>query len=105
MKYQFYWPVLLQYGDLLLEGLRITLFLFAVGTILAMILGVVFGTLGTSRFRVLRAVGEIYVEVNRNTPLVVKLFFLYFGFGMEAYHAAIIGLAAHQSAYIKCSRR
>lgn len=100
MKYQFYWPVLLQYADLLLEGLRITLFLFAVGTILAMALGGIFGTLGASRFRALRIVGEVYVEVNRNTPLVVKLFFLYFGFGMDAYHAAIIGLAAHQSAYM-----
>ena len=100
MKYQFYWPVLLQYADLLLEGLRITLFLFAVGTILSMVLGVIFGMLGASRFRALRILGEVYVEVNRNTPLVVKLFFLYFGFGMDAYHAAIIGLAAHQSAYM-----
>ena len=100
MKYQFYWPVLWQYADLLLEGLGITLLLFAVGTILSMILGVVFGILGSSRLRALRILGEVYVEVNRNTPLVVKLFFLYFGFGMDAYHAAIIGLAAHQSAYM-----
>ena len=100
MKYQFYWPVLLQYADLLMEGLRITLLLFAVGTILSMLLGAVFGMLGSSRLRALRILGEVYVEVNRNTPLVVKLFFLYFGFGMDAYHAAIIGLAAHQSAYM-----
>lgn len=100
MKYQFYWPVLLQYADLLLEGLRITLFLFAVATTLSMILGVIFGALGTSRFRALRILAEVYVEAIRNTPLVVKLFFLYFGFGMDAYHAAIIGLAAHQSAYM-----
>ena len=100
MKYQFYWPVLLQYADLLMEGLRITLLLFAVGTILSMILGAIFGMLGSSRLRALRILGEVYVEVNRNTPLVVKLFFLYFGFGMDAYYAAIIGLAAHQSAYM-----
>lgn len=100
MKYQFYWPVLLQYADLLMEGLRITLLLFAVGTILSMLLGAIFGMLGSSRMRAMRILGEVYVEVNRNTPLVVKLFFLYFGFGMDAYHAAIIGLAAHQSAYM-----
>ena len=100
MKYQFYWPVLLQYADLLTEGLRITLLLFAVGTILSMLLGAIFGMLGSSRMRAVRILGEVYVEVNRNTPLVVKLFFLYFGFGMDAYHAAIIGLAAHQSAYM-----
>jgi polar amino acid transport system permease protein len=100
MKYEFYWAVLWQYRALLLEGLRITLFLFAVGTILSVVLGTIFGTLGVSRFRLLRVLGEVYVEVNRNTPLVVKLFFLYFGFGLEAYPAAIIGLAAHQSAYM-----
>lgn len=100
MKYQFYWPVLLQYADLLMEGLRITLLLFGVGTILSMLLGAIFGVLGSSRLRAVRILGEVYVEVNRNTPLVVKLFFLYFGFGMDAYHAAIIGLAAHQSAYM-----
>jgi polar amino acid transport system permease protein len=100
MKYEFYWPVLWQYRNLLLEGLWITLFLFFVGGICAITLGVVVGTMGTARSRVLRCISEIYVEVNRNTPLVVKLFFLYFGFGLEAYQAAIIGLSMHQSAYM-----
>lgn len=100
MKYEFYWPVLWKYRDLLLEGLWITLFLFVVGALCALALGVIFGAMGTARFRILRIVSEIYVEVNRNTPLVVKLFFLYFGFGLDAYYAAIIGLALHQSAYM-----
>lgn len=100
MKYEFYWPVLWQYRNLLLEGLWITLFLFAAGTVLSLALGIVVGTLGAARSRAVRAFVEVYVEVCRNTPLVVKLFFLYFGFGLEAYEAAIIGLAMHQSAYM-----
>ena len=100
MKYEFYWPVLWKYRDLLLEGLWITLFLFLVGATCALVLGIIFGTMGTSRSRILRIASEVYVEVNRNTPLVVKLFFLYFGLGLEAYHAALIGLAIHQSAYM-----
>lgn len=100
MKYEFYWPVLWQYRGLLLEGLSITLFLFAVGAALALALGIVVGAFGVSRSRIVRGLVETYVEVCRNTPLVVKLFFLYFGFGLEAYQSAIIGLAIHQSAYM-----
>jgi ABC-type amino acid transport system permease subunit len=40
------------------------------------------------------------VEVLRNLPIVVKLFFLYFVLGLDAMTAAIIGLVTHQSAYI-----
>ena len=100
MTFEFYWPVLWEYRDLLLEGLSITLFLFVVGTVSSILLGFLFGISSAARSRLLRVVGEVYVELNRNTPLVVKLFFLYFGFGLEAYTAALIGLAMHQSAYM-----
>ena len=100
MKYQFYWGVIWDYRGLLLDGLRVTLELFAVGTIAALVLGVAVGVIGASRHRGLRWFGEAYVEVNRNTPLVVKLFFLYFGFGLDAWVSAIVGLALHQSAYL-----
>jgi polar amino acid transport system permease protein len=100
MKYEFYWPVLWQYRGLLLEGLRITIVLFLAGAVASLALGTVFGILGAGRSRAARIAAEMYVEFNRNTPLVVKLFFLYFGFGLEAYNAAIVGLALHQSAYI-----
>ena len=35
-----------------------------------------------------------------NVPLVVKLFFLYFILGLDAYPAALLGLVIHQSAFI-----
>ena len=100
MNYKFYWPVLWQYRDLLIEGFWITMFLFVAGTVLSTALGLIVGTISASRLRSLRVLGEVYVEFNRNTPLVVKFFFLYFAFGLEAYQAAIIGLALHQSAYM-----
>lgn len=99
MNYEFYWPVLWKYRDLLLEGFGITMFLFVSAIILALAVGTAVGILGASRARWKRIVGEIYVEAIRNTPLVVKLFFLYFGFGLDAYQSAILGLGLHQSAY------
>ena len=100
MKYKFYWPVIWEYRVLLLDGLVTTLLLFAAGTLLSVALGIVMGSVGSSRDRWLRRFGEIYVEVNRNTPLVVKLFLLYFGSGLDAYSSAILGLALHHSAYM-----
>jgi polar amino acid transport system permease protein len=41
-----------------------------------------------------------YTELLRNVPLVVKLFFLYFGFNLGALSACLVGLTLHQSAYI-----
>jgi len=100
MKYEFYWPVIWQYRDLLLEGLGITMALFVGGTVASIVVGTLVGVAGASHQRWARTVGEVYVEVNRNTPLVVKLFLLYFGVGLEAYPSAIVGLALHHSAYI-----
>ncbi|MBJ3777108.1 amino acid ABC transporter permease [Acuticoccus mangrovi] len=100
MNYEFHWPVLWEYRDLLLEGFWITMFLFVTGVLSSLVLGIVFGILGASHLRWARALGEIYVEVFRNTPLVVKMFFLYFGAGFDAYESAIIGLGLHQSAYL-----
>lgn len=96
MSYEFDWSVLWEYRGLLLEGLKLTLMLFALGTVLSMAIGAVVGVCGASRSRAWRVLGECYVELNRNTPLVVKLFFLYFAFGLDSYTAAITGLAAHQ---------
>ena len=100
MKYQFYWPVIWQYRGLLLDGFAITMALFAAGTVSSILLGTFVGVAGASERRWARVLGEIYVEINRNTPLVVKLFLLYFGCGLDAYPAAIVGLAIHHSAYV-----
>lgn len=100
MSYEFQWGVLWQYRDLLWEGFKLTMFLFVSGALAAFVLGTIIGIFGASSTAWRRIAGEVYVEVIRNTPLVVKMFFLYFGFGLGAYEAAIIGLALHQSAYL-----
>jgi len=98
--YKFYWPVLWQYRAIILDGLLVTLVLFFSGGIAAIVLGTIFGAISAIPSRLARVACEFYVEINRNTPLIVKLFFLYFAFGLEAYPAAIFGLALHQSAYL-----
>jgi len=81
VKYQFNWSVLWsgQTGGWLLQGLLVTLAISALAWVLAVALGVLSGALRTVPFRPLRAVAAFYVEFFRNVPLLVWMFFWYFG--------------------------
>ena len=81
MNYTFNWSVLWtgESGQWLLSGLIVTLELSALAWILAVALGIVSGALRTVKFRLLRAVATFYVEFFRNVPLLVWMFFWYFG--------------------------
>ncbi len=81
MNYTFNWSVLWtgESGRWLLSGLIVTLELSALAWILAVALGIVSGALRTVKFRPLRAVATFYVEFFRNVPLLVWMFFWYFG--------------------------
>ena len=62
--------------------------------------GALLALMRLSGFRACRLLSASYVEVNRNIPVVVKLFFFYFVFGIPPIVAALLGLIIHQSAYI-----
>ena len=81
MNYKFDWAVLWtgQSGQWLLSGLITTLELSACAWVLAVALGVVSGALRTVPFRPLRVLATFYVEFFRNVPLLVWMFFWYFG--------------------------
>jgi general L-amino acid transport system permease protein len=66
------------YGEAFVVGLLNTLFVGFLGIILATILGVVVGVARLSNNWLVQRVTGAYVEVMRNTPLLVQLFFLYF---------------------------
>jgi polar amino acid transport system permease protein len=100
MNYQFEWSAVWAYRDLLLSGIGRTCLLTLISSPLGLAAGCIFGIMRLSRFRTFRLAASIYVEGNRNIPVVVKLFFLYFVFGLSPMLAAILGLVIHQSAYI-----
>ncbi len=65
------------YGDAFVVGLMNTLFVSVVGIVLATLLGLVVGVARLSRNFLVNRVAAGYVEVMRNTPLLVQLFFFY----------------------------
>ena len=81
ISYEFRWPVLWVEPHLtwLIDGILTTLRLSAVSWCFAVFLGILFGAMRTMPFRPLRAVATVYVEFFRNVPLLVWLFFWYFG--------------------------
>ena len=68
-----------QSGSWLLQGLLVTLAISALAWILAVAFGILAGALRTVPWRPLRAAATVYVEFFRNVPLLVWMFFWYFG--------------------------
>jgi His/Glu/Gln/Arg/opine family amino acid ABC transporter permease subunit len=81
VNYQFKWSVLWsgQSATWLLQGLLTTLELSILAWLLALALGILSGALRTIAFAPLRAIAVFYVEFFRNVPLLVWMFFWYFG--------------------------
>ncbi len=80
LTYEFDWGVLWRspYGMWLLKGLGLTIAIGLASWVIALALGILIGTLRITRYRLLRWVGTAYVEVLRNIPLLVQLFFWFY---------------------------
>ena len=62
-----------------MAGLRRTLQVSAIAIVGAFFIGLVLGAARAHRVPVVSQLAAIYVEVIRNTPILVQIFFLYFG--------------------------
>jgi glutamate/aspartate transport system permease protein len=80
LNYSFDWSVLWRqpYGGLLIDGILTTLHLSLLAWIVAIVLGIAIGVFRVSPSRLVRFVGGAYVQVFRNIPFLVQLFFWYF---------------------------
>lgn len=69
---------IIDYPDVWLEALWGTLVLFFGGAVIALVLGVIVGAMRVSPIPVARAIGTVYVNWIRNTPLTLVMFFFAF---------------------------
>ncbi len=100
MQYTFDWGVLLTYKGLLLQGLWLTIKLAVFGFVFSTIFGVLLGVGRISRNRAIRFLATSYVEFFRNIPLIVHIFFLYFGLGLGSFASGLIGIVLYSSAFM-----
>lgn len=70
--------IIIDYPDLWWEALRGTLVLFFGGGAIALVLGFIVGAMRVSPVPIARAVGTLYVNWIRNTPLTLVMFFFAF---------------------------
>ena len=104
MHYVFQFGVVWDHWPELLDGAVATLWMSCAAFALGLAFAVLCTFARTSRSRVLRGAVRGYVEVIRNTPLLVQLFIVYFslpslGIRIEADQAAVLGLALNFGGY------
>ena len=82
-----------------------TIELTLVSLLIAAVLGLLFGLLSVSRTTFLRGISRVYIDIIRGTPLIVQVFFIYFGIPsalnmrLDAFIAGVIALSLNAGAY------
>src|SRR5919197_2509110 len=77
--YDFQWSFIWEHRGEFLHGLRLTLGFSAIPIAGAFVIGIVLGAARAHRIPVVSQLAAVYVEVIRNTPLLVQVFLLFFG--------------------------
>lgn len=88
----------------LLRGLKVTLEVFFMGSLLSALLAFLAGLLHLSRWRLARFFAGVYVEFFRGTSLLIQLFWIFyvlpfFGLDLSALTAAVLALGLNYGAY------
>ena len=89
------WNVIQQYLPLYQKAAVLTVRLGVAGIFFAILIGLVCAVVQYYKVPVLRQLVSIYIQLSRNTPLLVQLFFLYYGLpkvGIKT-NAAVCGIA------------
>lgn len=89
------WNVIAQYLPLYKKAAWLTLRLGLAGIVIAIAVGLVCALVQYYKVPVLRRIVGAYIELSRNTPLLVQLFFIYYGLpkiGIKT-NAEICGIA------------
>lgn len=100
----FDFPTLLESVPRLFEGAVVTAFLSLICILIATAIGLILALLRVGKSKAGRIFAEVYVWIMRGIPLLLLLFFLYFGgpsFGMvlPAFAVAVIAISLNAGAY------
>ncbi len=104
MGYELDFGALLQYLSLFLEGTAVTLGLTAVAAACGIALSIAGAATASGGLAWARRLIAGYVELIRNTPFIVQMFFVYFGLPslglrLSAVQAAVLAMTINLTAY------
>ncbi len=94
-----------KYTSMYIEAAKLTLRLGIVGIIFSVIIGMLSSLIMYYKIPLFKRIVAVYIELSRNTPLLVQLFFLYFGLPkigirISSEMCAIIGLSFLGGSYM-----
>lgn len=101
----FYFGDLIPYIGPLLKGLGISIYVTLAGMAAGSAIGILLYLAKVGSFKVLSVVSSGYIEIIRNTPLLVQLYLLYFGLPavgvqIDPLWATLVGLTLNTAAYM-----
>ncbi len=101
----FNFRIIWEYMPFFMEGLRNTFLISGLSIILALIMGIVACACRLSDSRLLRGISITYIESIRSTPLLVQIYFFYFGLPtlglrIPEIQTGILALMLNSGAYI-----
>ena len=99
------WDFIIRYLPMYQKAAILTVKIGALGIVFAIIVGLICATIQYYKVPVLRTIVAVYIELSRNTPLLVQLFFIYYGLpkvgiSIDANTCGVAGLAFLGGSYM-----
>lgn len=99
------WDFITKYTPMYTEAALLTLRIGLMGIALSLVVGVICCVVRQFRIPLLKQIAGGYIELARNTPLLIQLFFLYFGLPkigivLSSETCAVVGLSFLGGAYM-----
>ena len=97
--------VIIKSLPVIIEGIKITVFISVISSVCAFIIGLIIVFFRTTGTRPLKFMAVSYVEIIRNTPLLIQLYFIYkalpdFGLMLSPIACGILALSLYTGAFI-----
>lgn len=94
-----------KYTPMYVEAGLLTIRIASIGILLSIMVGLICSLIRYLKIPILRTIVGIYIELSRNTPLLIQLFFLYFGLPklgilLSSETCAIVGLVFLGGSYM-----
>lgn len=104
MGYDFMFNQIMPYLPILLDGLKISIYITGIGILFGSLIGILCALVSTSGVKLLNKVVNAYIEIFRNTPLLIQMYLFFFGLGQFQIHlspmnAAVLALVLNNGAY------
>jgi len=104
MAYAFDFSSVLEYREALIDGTLKTLGLTAIGAVFGLAIGILGAVSRAWKLAPFDRIFAVYVELIRNTPFLVQLFFIFFGLPslgvqINEWQAAILAMVINLGAY------